>query len=38
MCNNGQIIFYQIIDEVDHQEKNAKPIQNYKIIPIAPTS
>jgi hypothetical protein len=21
LCNNGQIIFYQIIDEVDHQRK-----------------
>jgi hypothetical protein len=21
MCNNGQIIFYQIIDAVDHQRK-----------------
>jgi hypothetical protein len=38
MCNNGQVNFYQIINEVGHQRKMQKPIQNYKITPITPTS
>jgi hypothetical protein len=33
-CNNGQINFYQIVNEVGHQRKMQNPIESCKIIPM----